>query len=140
MNLATTFIKLSLLFQYLRLFDKGSWPYRSSIVGIVLVSLWGAAFAILAFVPCSKVSDFWYSPPDAHCWGYGSNVPSVFTGTFIVHTTLNMLFDLGILTIPLNLYWRSGVTIRMRLGLLALLLMGAMYAGLRRVFVYPFLC
>ncbi|KAH8883058.1 hypothetical protein GQ53DRAFT_831013 [Thozetella sp. PMI_491] len=126
LTLAATFIKLSLLFQYLRIFERGTWPYRVSLTCLVFVSLWGTTFAVLAFFPCTNISDFWYSPPTAHCWGYGSNVPSTFTGTFITHTTLNMFFDLVILAIPMNLYWQPTIMVmKARFGLLALLLMGA---------------
>ncbi|KAL1844450.1 hypothetical protein VTK73DRAFT_2528 [Phialemonium thermophilum] len=73
LNLAATFIKLSLLFQFLRIFDRGTWPYRASVVGIVLVSLWGITFIVLSLFPCTVVSDAWnILARDARCWGYAS--------------------------------------------------------------------
>ncbi|KAH7303517.1 hypothetical protein B0I35DRAFT_383799 [Stachybotrys elegans] len=125
LHTAAAFIKLSLLFQYLRVFSRGSLPYRLSIAGIVATSLWGLAFAILAFVPCSKVSDFWYSPSDARCWGYGSSEPRQFTGTFIAHAVLNTTLDLYILTIPMHLYLQSQALSKTRYGLMGLLALGA---------------
>jgi hypothetical protein len=126
MNLAATFIKLSLLFQYLRIFEKRTWPYRVSLCTIGLVTLWGTAFVILAIIPCWPVSDFWYSPADAKCWGYGAWSTEELTATFYAHTSLNILLDLIILAIPFNLYFQVRMTLKMRLGLLALLLMGAL--------------
>ncbi|VUC35684.1 unnamed protein product [Clonostachys rosea] len=125
LNLAAAFIKLSLLCQYLRVFDRLSLPYKLSLFGIVVVSLWGVAFAILAFFPCSTVSDFWYSPPDARCWAYGSSEASHFTATFIAHSVLNMVLDLYILAIPTHLFFQSQSSSKTRFGLLALFFLGA---------------
>ncbi|KAI1841350.1 hypothetical protein JX265_013450 [Neoarthrinium moseri] len=126
LNLAATFIKLSLLCQYLRVFEKGTWPHRMSKVTIVLVSLWGLAYTMLAFIPCWPVADYWYSPPDAKCWAYGAWSTEELMGTFYSHTALNMVFDIVILTIPFHLYFKPCMTLKMRIGLLALLLMGAL--------------
>ncbi len=125
-NLAAAFIKLSLLFQYLRLFKKESWAYRASIVGIVFVSLWGLVFVLLALFPCSNIPDAWnIFAQNAHCWGYGSQNPDLFTLTFVTHNVINTVFDIYITALPFQLYFQPGVTIRSRLGLMVLLLMGA---------------
>lgn len=125
--MAATFIKLSLLFQYLRIFEKGSWPYRAALGTIGLVSMWGIAYTILALFPCWPVSDFWYSPTGAKCWGYGAWSTAELTGTFYSHTAMNMILDIIILAIPFHLYFKTDMTFKMRMGLLALLLMGALY-------------
>ncbi|KAI0159273.1 hypothetical protein BJ166DRAFT_327327 [Pestalotiopsis sp. NC0098] len=126
LNMAATFIKLSLLFQYLRIFEKGSWPYRAALGTIGLVSMWGIAYTILALFPCWPVSDFWYSPTGAKCWGYGAWSTAELTGTFYSHTAMNMILDIIILAIPFHLYFKTDMTFKMRMGLLALLLMGAL--------------
>lgn len=128
--MATTFIKLSLLCQYLRIFEKGSWPHRASQATIVVVTLWGLAYTILAFFPCWPVSDFWYSPADAKCWGYGAWSTDELVGTFYSHTAMNMILDIIILAIPFHLYFKTDMTFKMRMGLLALLLMGALYVAI----------
>lgn len=130
LNLAATFIKLSLLCQYLRIFEKGSWPYKASLATIVAVTLWGLAYSILAFVPCWPVSDFWYSPTGAKCWGYGAWSTGELVGTFYSHTAMNMVLDIIILAIPSHLYFKTDMTFKMRMGLLALLLMGALYVAI----------
>ncbi|KAF7522912.1 hypothetical protein G7054_g11959 [Neopestalotiopsis clavispora] len=126
LNMAATFIKLSLLFQYLRIFEKGSWPHKASLFTIGLVTLWGLAYTILALFPCWPVSDFWYSPTGAKCWGYGAWSTAELTGTFYSHTAMNMILDIIILAIPFHLYFKTDMTFKMRMGLLALLLMGAL--------------
>ncbi|KAK1764360.1 hypothetical protein QBC33DRAFT_572436 [Phialemonium atrogriseum] len=126
LNLAAAFIKLSLLFQFLRVFDRGTWPHRASVGGIVFVSLWGITFVILAVFPCTVIPDAWnIFARDAHCWGYGSQDPDLFTATFVSHNLINTLLDIYITAIPFQLYTRPDVTLRTRLGLMVLLLMGA---------------
>jgi len=123
-NLAAAFIKLSLLFQFLRIFDKGTWPHWASRIGIALVSIWGFVFAILSFFPCSNVVDAWnIFAENPKCWGFGSPDPDLFTATFVAHNVLNTIFDVYITVIPFQLYFRPGVTQKTRIGLLVLLLM-----------------
>lgn len=49
--MSTAFIKLALLFQYLRVLDRRSKLRTITILFIVIVSLWGAIFTILAWMP-----------------------------------------------------------------------------------------
>lgn len=126
LNFATSFIKFSLLFQFLRMFQKGTWEYRSSIVGIVLVAIWGITFTILAIFPCANIPDVWnIFARDARCWAYGSQDPDIFIATLISHNTINTFFDLYITLIPFQMWFKPGVTSRTRAGLMVLLLMGA---------------
>jgi hypothetical protein len=126
LNLAAAFIKLSLLCQFLRLFDKGTWQYRASIVGLVIVTLWAIPFLILSLFPCARVPDAWnVFARDAHCWGYASQNPDQFTATLVSHNLINTLLDVYIIAIPLPMYFQADVSARTRRGLLILLLMGA---------------
>lgn len=50
-NVTTFLIKLALLFQYLRILEKGTILYRFTFVMAVVVSMWGLVFTFLAFVP-----------------------------------------------------------------------------------------
>ncbi|KAK3356509.1 hypothetical protein B0T25DRAFT_474477 [Lasiosphaeria hispida] len=126
LNLAAAFIKLSLLFQFIRMFDKGTWAHRLSVVGIVLVTIWGVAFTFLSIFPCTVISDSWnILSRDSRCWGYASQNPDMFTATLVSHNTLNTFFDLYITLIPFQLYFQPGIALRTRLGLMVLLLMGA---------------
>jgi hypothetical protein len=128
LNLAAAFIKLSLLFQFLRIFKKGTWPYRASLIGIVFVTLWGITFVLLSLFPCTVISDAWdIFARNAHCWGYASQDPDLFTATFVSHNLINTLFDIYITAIPFQLYFQPDVTLRTRMGLMVLLMMGATY-------------
>ncbi|KAK8119684.1 uncharacterized protein PG998_004310 [Apiospora kogelbergensis] len=127
-NLGSACIKLSLLFQYLRIFERGTWIWRATLAVIAAVSVWGFTFSFMAFVPCSRGPQFdpLGKTPDTRCWAYGSGDPDIFTMTFNAHTVMNMIFDLVILLLPFQLYLNKTMTTKMRLGLLALLFMGAL--------------
>ncbi len=123
--MSTTFIKLSLLFQYLRVFE-GRRTRATCIVLIVLVSLWGLSYSIIAWVPCNPVHAFWDFTVDAVCWGYDSPDPVVFAATYNSHTALNMAFDIAVFLTPVPLYFKKNTPVNTRMALMALLVMGAM--------------
>ncbi|KAK4209284.1 hypothetical protein QBC37DRAFT_378203 [Rhypophila decipiens] len=126
LNLSTALIKLSILCQFLRMFDRGTWPHKLSIAGIILVSIWGLTFLILSLFPCTVISDAWnILSQNPKCWGYASQEPHMFTATLVSHNIMNTVFDLYITAIPFQLYFQPDVTLKTRLGLMVLLLMGA---------------
>lgn len=128
LNFSTTFIKLSQLFQFLRLFEKGTWAHRASIGGIIVISIWGTVYTLLSMFPCADISHAWnVLARDARCWAYASQNPDEFTATIVSHNILNTFFDIYIIAIPFQLYSKPGLSLRTRLGLLVLLLMGATY-------------
>lgn len=127
-NLGSAFIKLSLLFQYLRIFPRGTWIWRATVAVACAVAVWGFTFSFMAFFPCSRGPQFNPLGKEPHtvCWAYGSNDPDIFTTTFNAHTVMNMIFDLIILLLPFQLYMNKTMNNKMRLGLLVLLFMGAL--------------
>ena len=126
LNFSATFIKLSQLFQFLRLFEKGTWAYRASVIGLAVISAWGLAYTLLSLFPCTNIPDAWdVLSRDANCWAYASQNADEFTATLVSHNVLNTLFDIYIIAIPFQLYSKAGLTLKTRLGLLVLLLMGA---------------
>lgn len=127
LNVAATCIKLSLLFQYLRIFAKGTRTHMFTKVLIVAVACWGFLFSFFAFYPCDGGPNFdLMSSTRKKCWAYGSHNHDEFVNTFEAHTIINMIFDLIITLIPFRLYRESDMTARQRMGLLALLFMGAL--------------
>lgn len=48
---STAFIKLAILFQYLRVLERDSKMRKLTVRVIVVVFLWGVVFTTLAFVP-----------------------------------------------------------------------------------------
>lgn len=129
-----TFVKLSLLTQYLRLFEETrDMPLTRrlrtvTLVFIALSSLWGLAYSFLAWVPCVPISGLWNPLEKAVRYGYGSQDIDVFVGTYISHATTNMALDLAVFGIPL-FSWRllnyDEAEKKSRTALLGLYSMGA---------------
>ncbi|KUI66368.1 hypothetical protein VM1G_02383 [Cytospora mali] len=126
--LSTTFIKLALLFQYLRIFEKGTKLRTVTIVAIVVVCIWGCAFTFLAWIPCVPVRAYWdWLIPDSQVtrYGYGSHNPKVFVGTYLANAATNMVLDLVTLAIPLPLWMDQGIRGKSRMALFGLFVLGA---------------
>lgn len=123
---STTFIKLALLFQYLRVYERGTVMHRICIIVAIFTALWGAAYSFMAWVPCFPVSAFWDITAEGRCYGFGSRVAADLVATFEGHTAVNMALDLIILIIPIPLFWKAGTSFAQRMRLLALLTMGCM--------------
>lgn len=126
---STTFIKLALLFQYLRFFEKGSKSRIITIITIVVVCMWGFAFAFLAWVPCVPVRAYWnWLIPDSEAtrYGYGSHNQNVFVATYIVNAATNMILDLVTFAIPMSLWLDRSIQGKSRMALLGLFVLGAM--------------
>lgn len=92
--MALALVKLSLLFQYLRLLDENpdqKHPRtRVAIICLIAVtSIWGIVYSVLAWVPCIPVEGHWHFDESAVRYGYGSDDVSVFVATCMyksVHT------------------------------------------------------
>lgn len=100
-------VKLALLFQYLRAYDKTS-RLRKWIIGcLVVVAAWTLAFGFLAWVPCIPVPAYWdLTVPTRARYAFGSLYVEPFVTTYTSLTTTNMILDLAILGLaaPLLLY------------------------------------
>ena len=109
-TMTTACIKLSLLFQYLRLFREG---YRrtTSIVLLVLVILWGGTFIFMAWFPCFPVSGFWNKQmiPPAKCYGFGYWTVKEVKETLLAFAGSNMTLDVAIFLLPLTEYFRPNL-------------------------------
>lgn len=109
-NMSMAAIKLSLLFQYLRLLNEHSEidtkpaKHLRIVVWtlITLTSIWGIIYTILAWVPCIPVSADWdFENTTAIRYGYGSDDKATFVATLMVHGAVNMAIDAAILVLPL---------------------------------------
>lgn len=123
---ATVFIKEALLLQYLRVYEPGTLIYRITLGVAVFTALWGASYTIISWVPCMPVTSFWLSPADKKCWGYGSSNSTEFVATFESHAAFNMVIDFIVLLIPLPLMYREGTSIKQKLRVMALVVMGTL--------------
>ncbi|KAI0844270.1 hypothetical protein F5Y00DRAFT_256147 [Daldinia vernicosa] len=127
-NMSTTLIKMSLLFQYLRVYHSGSLR-TTCIVMLIIVSIWGAAYTFMGWVPCFPVSGYWKMGIGAKCYGFGSTNANEVFKTYIAHTSVNTILDMIVFAIPVPLYFRPGTARRTKLGLVGLIIMGAIVNG-----------
>lgn len=126
--MSTALIKLALLFQYLRLLGRGSTARVVTIITIVVVSMWGFAFAFLAWVPCVPVRAYWnLFIPDSEAtrYGYGSHDQAVFVATYLTNAATNMVLDLVTFAIPMSLWLDRSVQGKTRMALFGLFVLGA---------------
>ncbi|KAI1499768.1 hypothetical protein F5X99DRAFT_266004 [Biscogniauxia marginata] len=105
-TISTTLMKLTLLTQYLRIFDRGTRERKFVWVMMVISGLWGVAFAFCAAAPCFPVTGFWNWTSPAVCYGFGSKAATEIAGTFIGHGVSNATLDLIVLAIPVPL-WKT---------------------------------
>lgn len=106
----TAVIKISLLLQYLRIFKAGTMRWVC-ICLLGIITMWGIAFSVMAWVPCMPVRAFWdrFAYPDAKCWGFGFAELESFTAVFVSHTALNMLFDFIVFVVPMVLFTKPNL-------------------------------
>ncbi|KAF3055118.1 hypothetical protein GL218_07726 [Daldinia childiae] len=128
-NMSATLIKMSLLFQYLRVYHSGSLRI-TCIIMLIVVSIWGAVYSFMGWVPCFPVSGYWKMGIGAKCYGFGSTNANEVFKTYITHTSVNTILDMIVFAIPVPLYFRPGTVRRTKLGLIGLIIMGAIVNGL----------
>ncbi|KAI1258945.1 hypothetical protein F5Y18DRAFT_320753 [Xylariaceae sp. FL1019] len=133
---STCLIKLALLFQYLRVFDRGVLKRRLIQMLITITSLWGTAYTLLAILPCWPVYEFWLASATAKCWGYGAHTPKPFVATYISHAATNMILDTIVFLIPVHLIFKEGTGTPTRLRLMGLLIIGVIVIGIATARLY----
>lgn len=84
--MALALVKLSLLFQYLRLLEinpdmKQPKTRIAIVVLIIATSIWGLVYSILAWVPCIPIDGHWNFSESATRYGYGSDEVGAFVAT-----------------------------------------------------------
>jgi hypothetical protein len=120
---STALIKISLLFQYLRVFKQGTFTYRFSQFMLVFIALWGFAFTFMGWLPClPKPSAFW-DQTGKGCYASFSTTPAIVIKTIEGHSGVNVAFDLIVVTIPFRLLFIDDAPVNKK-GLMALLAMG----------------
>ncbi|KAK1624643.1 hypothetical protein BDP81DRAFT_464413 [Colletotrichum phormii] len=125
--MSTSLIKIAILLQYLRTFERGSKSRIFTIVMICIVAMWGTAFIFLAWVPCIPVAAYWdWSIPYRGRWGFGTQVAEELLRTYEAHATSNMILDFIIFAIPLPLYFNTEANKRSRKSVLGLFLLGSL--------------
>lgn len=127
---STGFIKLSLLFQYLRVYDSFGRKCafrKATIVTIYLVAIWGLVYAILAWVPSLPVWGFWDYTIPAIRYGFGTHDVGAFVATYTSLSATSLLLDSVILFLALPLFLSHKVEGKSsRWALLSLFTVGCM--------------
>ncbi|KAI1461134.1 hypothetical protein F4805DRAFT_454071 [Annulohypoxylon moriforme] len=123
-TISTTLMKLCLLSQYLRIFERGTRARFVCWVGLAISALWGLGFSFCALFPCFPVRGFWEWQTPARCYGFGSKVSAEIAGTFAAHTGSNVVLDALVLAVVIPLYFRRETAWKQRLGIGLLLLLG----------------
>lgn len=86
-------IKLALLFQYLRVYERGTVLRWIVIFTTVIVGLWCLAYSILGWIPCVPVYAYWNLTLPAVRYAYGSLYVGPFVATYTSMTASNMVLD-----------------------------------------------
>lgn len=130
---SATFIKLAILFQYLRLFAEAANTTTSSqyrlarritISLIVISSMWGIAFFLIAVFPCTPIAKDWNTQLEGTCFGWGSKVPDEFFAMFVGHSASNMVLDLLVLLTPVPFLSMLRIAGKSKAGLITLFTLG----------------
>ncbi|KAH6657633.1 hypothetical protein BKA67DRAFT_193967 [Truncatella angustata] len=127
--MSTALIKASLLFQYLRIFNRGKSRIVCIIV-LVITCLWGTAYSLLAFFPCRPIYGYWNWAESQRCWAFASLNPNEFFAAYASHAVINMVLDFVVLAIPMPLYFRDTTSWPTRRRLLMLLSAGTLVSGI----------
>ncbi|KAI1826877.1 hypothetical protein F4861DRAFT_19252 [Xylaria intraflava] len=123
-TISTTFMKLCLLAQFIRLFGNNKRARQVCWVFIVICAVWGIVFIILSAVPCVPVAEFWNRTGHGHCYGFGSLDAAQNAGTYVAHVASNVALDLIVLAIPIPLYFKTFKTKKQRVGFTIMVLLG----------------
>ncbi|KAF1850087.1 uncharacterized protein K460DRAFT_372457 [Cucurbitaria berberidis CBS 394.84] len=130
---SATFIKLSILFQYLRLFAEHASPTniapyrlarRLTWSLIVFISLWGLTFSLLALFSCNPVAKNWDASLAGKCIGWGTKKPEKFFAMFLGHSVSNMLLDVIVLALPVPFLSTLRLAGKSKAGLITLFTLG----------------
>ncbi|PVH94605.1 hypothetical protein DM02DRAFT_477858, partial [Periconia macrospinosa] len=123
----TGLVKMSLLFQYYRIFKKGPTRWVCHI-SMVLVVVWTAIAFVQGWFPCFPVHGFWNRliTPPPKCWGLGyGNLDSARMALYGFAAS-NMGLDVIIFAIPMSVYFRPGIGRREITALTALFALGSL--------------
>ena len=128
-------IKLSILFQFLRLFSESSSSIsaqtcrnarRTIWALIVIVGLWGFIFMMLAWFSCHPVQKWWQPYLPGKCIGWGTKNPDQFFSMFVGHASSNMALDLIVLAVPLPFLRAIQLGVKSKAGFISLYSLGCM--------------
>ncbi|KAK1989689.1 hypothetical protein LX36DRAFT_664996 [Colletotrichum falcatum] len=124
-SMSNALTKLSILFQYLRLFQDRMPRLRIITVGLIVIVLaWGIGFSFMAWFPCFPPYQFYTLGSESNCHGYGSTNPMEIYDIVVASNITNMALDFLILLLPIPLLFSKETIRRTKNGLLGLFCIG----------------
>jgi hypothetical protein len=122
-NTSTAFIKLSLLFQYLRVFDRGTFDYRLAQVLLILIAIWGSVFSFMAWFSCLPNPSAFWKMTNKGCYGAASSNTMLVVRWIEAHAGINVVFDVAVLLLAFRLIKTKDAP-STKIGMAVLLSMG----------------
>ncbi|KAF2754681.1 hypothetical protein EJ05DRAFT_503633 [Pseudovirgaria hyperparasitica] len=125
--LSLTLVKLSVLFQYMRLCSGSSFRvFRNVCVGLmVVVSAWGIAYICLMIFACDPIRAFWTADGPRKCIFFGSDNPDEKIRAYLSHTASNMVLDAMIFCLPLHIFYKMQLEKKSKWGFAGIFLSGS---------------
>lgn len=118
---SVTFIKLSIIATYIRIFPNGALRYSIYVVGIVVIIFWITSVFAIIFT-CIPIQAAWdYSIPDAKC------IQTL--AYFYTSAGVNIATDLLLCFLPLPTIWRLQMPKAQRVVVCIIFGMGTLYAS-----------
>lgn len=126
--ISSTFIKLALLMQYLRVLEGRATRILCKAM-IILTIMAGVGFGVVTWFACIPTAAFWDMglKATATCWGFGSVKWANFRPALLSQVITTALMDLIVFLIPVRLYFQPGTPRATRLSLLGLFFLGISY-------------
>ena len=119
-NLSLGFTKASIVMLYARIFTL-KWFQRLARAMLIIVVMWTVAFSFTTFFQCHPISTVWTTlerKVEINC----VSRPSLYAA----NTISDIVTDLSILTMPLPVIWTLQLSLRHRLAVAGLFLLGAL--------------
>ncbi|KAF2848643.1 hypothetical protein T440DRAFT_491055 [Plenodomus tracheiphilus IPT5] len=130
---SSAMIKLSILFQFLRLFAETSHSTRTSQYRlacrltwalIIISAMWGLSFVLLAIFSCNPIAKYWNPTLAGRCLGWGTKNPDDFFAMFLGHSVSNSVLDIMVLALPVPFLSMLRLAGKSRAGLILLYSLG----------------
>jgi hypothetical protein len=117
---ALSWVKLSILLMYYRIFHVPYFKYSAWVLGL-LVAAWVICVTFLFVFACVPVEKLWYSHLKGHC------IDQI--GTWVAHAAATILTDVLILLLPISQIWKLNLRKPAKIGLYVTFGLGFLYGA-----------
>ena len=115
--LTLVIVKISILLLYRSVFPGPRFNIVTYILGAIVLG-WGIALTLVEIFLCVPVQAYWNTKIPAACL----NVKNVSLGI----TIINLFTDIAVLCLPIPNVWRLQLSLRTKLGILTIFLLGSL--------------